>query len=81
MSVFVCLCVYVCLSSIISSELHVRSSPIFFVHVAVAGSCSDMLCISGFMDDIIFADKLLDVVTQLRRSAHAALGLAIDCAQ
>ena len=83
MSVFVCLCVYVCLSSIISSELHVRSSPIFLcmLPVAVAGSCSDMLCISGFMDDIIFADKLLDVVTQLKRSAHAALGLAIDCAQ
>ena len=33
MSVFVCLCVYVCLSAIISSELHVRSSPTFFVHV------------------------------------------------
>ena len=49
--------------------------------VAVARSCSDMLCISGFMDDIIFADKLLDVVTQLKRSAHAALGLAIDWAQ
>jgi len=49
--------------------------------LAVAGSCSDMLCISGFMDDIIFADKLLDVVTQLKRSAHAALGLAIDWAQ
>ena len=40
---------------------------------------SDTLCTSGFMDDIIFAHKprLLDVATQLKRSAHAALGLAI----
>jgi len=38
---------------------------------------------SGFMDDVIFAHKprLLDVATQLKRSAHAALGLAINCAQ
>jgi len=36
-----------------------------------------------FMDDVIFAHKprLLDVAAQLKRSAHAALGLAIDCAQ
>ena len=87
MSVFVCLCVYVCLSAIMSSELHLRSSPTFFAHVNCGrGSVllwrrSDILCISGFMDDIIFADKLLDVVTQLKRSAHAALGLAIDWAQ
>jgi len=35
------------------------------------------------MDDVIFADKpsLLDVAAQLMRSAHAALGLAINCAQ
>ena len=39
----------------------------------------DTLCTSGFM----FAHKprLLDVATQLKRSAHAALGLAINCAQ
>jgi len=42
-----------------------------------------MLCTSGFMDDIKFAHKprLLDVAAQLKRSAHAALGLAINCAQ
>jgi len=42
-----------------------------------------MLCTSGFMDGIIFAHKprLLDVAAQLKRSAHAALGLAINCAQ
>ena len=37
----------------------------------------------SFMDDVIFAHKpkLLDVAAQLKRSAHAALGLAINCAQ
>ena len=35
------------------------------------------------MDDVIFAHepRLLDVDTQLMRSAHAALGLAINCAR
>ena len=35
------------------------------------------------MDDVIFAHKprLLDVDAQLKRSVHAALGLAINCAQ
>jgi len=44
---------------------------------------SSMLCTSGFMDDVIFARKprLLDVAAQLKRSAHAALGLAVKCAQ
>jgi len=44
---------------------------------------SDTLCTSGFMDDVTFARKprLLDVAAQLKRSVHAALGLAIDCAQ
>ena len=35
---------------------------------------SDTLCTSGFMDDVMFAHKL-------KRSAHAALGLAINCVQ
>jgi len=61
----------------------------FFVHVNYGrGSVlvwrrSDMLCTSGFMDDVMFAHKLrlLDVAAQLKRSAHAALGLAVNCAQ
>jgi len=89
MSVAVCLSlrVCVCLSAIISSELHVRS----FVHViSDRGSVflwrrSDKLCTSGFMDDVVFAHKrrLLDVAAQLKRSAHAALGLglAVNCVQ
>ena len=81
-AVSVCLCV--CLSAIISSQLHVRSSPNFFAPVTRGyGSVlvcrrSDMLCTSGFMDDVVFAHKprLLDVAAQLKRSAHAAWGLA-----
>ena len=42
-----------------------------------------MLFTSGFMDDVIFAHKprLLDIAAQLKRSAHAAMGLAINSAQ
>jgi len=83
-----CASVCVCLSAIISPELHIRSSPIFFARVtygrgsALVWRRSDMLCASGFMDDVMFAHKprLFDAAAQLKRSAHAALGLAINCA-
>ena len=66
--------------------------PIFtkrFMHVTYGrGSVllrrrNDILCTSGFVDYVVFAHKarLLDVAAQLKRSAHAALGLAIKCAQ
>jgi len=44
---------------------------------------SDMLRTSGFMDDVISVHmpRLIDVAAQLKRSAHAALGLAIYFAQ
>ena len=67
MSVSVCLSVYVCLSMIISSELHVRSSPsvlcVLLLAVAQSSSDGDTLCTSGFMDVVIFAYKqrLLDI--------------------
>ena len=62
MSVSVCLCLCVCLAAIISirkytSDLH----QLFFEHV-IHGRGSvllwrrgDMLCTSGFMDDVVFA--------------------------
>jgi len=52
------------------------------VRVCVCIFGAVMFCISGFMDDVIFAHKprLLDVAAQLKRKRHAALGLAIDCA-
>ena len=67
-----------------TSDLHQ-----IFVHVTHGrGSVllwrrSDKLCTSGFMDDVIFAHKpsLLDVAAQLKRSAHPALGMVINCAQ
>jgi len=81
-------CVCVCLSTIISSELHFRASPNFCSCYLGRGSIllwrrSDTLCTSGFMDDVIFGNKprLLNAAANLKRSAHAALGLAINCAQ
>jgi len=43
---------------------------------------NDTLCTSGFIDDVVFANKprLFDVAANLKRSAHTALGLAINCA-
>jgi len=82
----VCLSVCVCPRSYLrnyTSDLHR-----FFLHVtydcgSVLWRRSDVLCTSGFMDDVIFAHKpmLLDVAAQLKRSTHASLGLAINCAQ
>ena len=77
-------CLYVCfrLSAIMSSELHVRSQPSFFMHVtsgAWLGPTLAGLRISGVMDDVIFAHKLrlVDVAARLRqRGSHAGLGLA-----
>jgi len=79
MSVSVC----VCLSAIIYSELHLLYSPNSLCMLPVAVARCDTLCTSCFMDDVIFAHKprLLDVAAQLKRSAHATLGLARNCAQ
>jgi len=74
MSVSVCL--YVCPRSYCQN--YTSDDPIFtkvFVHVihgrgsALLWRRSDTLCISGFMDDIIFAHKLrlLDVAARLRQ--------------
>jgi len=76
MSVSVCLCV--CLSVCDTSDLHqfLGRGPVLLWRR------SDTLCTSGFTNDVIFAHKprLLDVAAKLKRSAHAALGLAINCA-
>jgi len=86
----VCVCVCVCLS--VRDHIFGTARTIFtkfFMHVTYdCGSVrlwwrSDTLCTSGFIHDVIFAHKarLLDVSAQLKRSAHAALGLAINGAQ
>ena len=82
------MCVFVCPRSYLwnyTSDLH----QIFFIYVTHGrGSVllwrrSDLLCTSGFLDDVMSAHKprLLDVAAQLKRSAHAALGSAISRAQ
>ena len=87
MSVYVCVCVCVCPRSYLRN--YTCDFTKIFMHVTYGrGSVllwrhSDMSCTSGFMDDVMFAHKprLLDVAAQLKRSAHAALGLAINWAQ
>ena len=54
------------------------------LHKIFARSSSGVVVIVlRFVDDVIFSRKprLLDVAAQLKRSAHTALGLAINCAQ
>jgi len=87
MSVSVCLSV--CVSACFSVHDHIfrTACPIFtkvFVRVTYGrGSFlwrhSDTLCVSGFMDDVIFAHKprLLDEA----QYTHTPLGLARNCAQ
>ena len=85
----VCVRVCVSLSTIMSSDLYTSDLRHFFALATYGRGWvllwrrSDTLCTSGFMDDAIFANKprLLDVAAQLKRNAHAALGLAISCAQ
>jgi len=67
--VLCCMCLCVCLSAIVSSLEYVQTSP-DFVHVTHgrAGSVllrwrSDTLRISGFMDDVVFAHKLIGCST------------------
>jgi len=85
--VCLCVCVYVCLSvrnHIYTSDLHHISAHVTHGRGSVLlWRSSDTLCTYGSMDDVIFAHKprLLDVAAQLKRNAHAALGLAINCAQ
>ena len=83
----VCLSVCVCCLSV-RDHIFGTTRPIFanflcMLSMAMARSTSDTSCISGFIDDVVFAHKprLFDVAAQLKRSAHAALGLAINCAQ
>jgi len=89
-SVFLCLCV--CLS--VGDHIFGTTRPIFtnilcMLPMAVAPPpplwqrSDDMLCTSGFMDDVIFAHKprLFDVAAHPKRSAYAVLGLATNCAQ
>jgi len=88
MSVSVCLCVCLCVCVFVCPRSYLQNYTSnlqqFFVLVtcghglALLWQRSDMLRISGFMDDIIFAHKLrlVDVAARLRQSgSRAALSL------
>ena len=85
----VSVCVFVCPRSYLrkyTSDRHQISCACYlwlWLGPPVLWRRSDTLCTSGFIDDVVFAQKprLLDVGAQLKRSAHAALGLTINCAQ
>ena len=81
-SVSVCLCVLSVRDHIVETTRPIFTNFWRLCSVLLWRRC-DMLCTSGFMDDVIFAHKprLLDVAAQLKRSAHAALGMAINCEQ
>jgi len=82
----VCVCVFVCPRANLwkcTSDLR----PIFCTchllpWLSPALAAEWYLSTSGFTDDVIFPrkERLLDVAAQLKRGAHAALGLAIICA-
>ena len=83
-SVSVCACVSVCPQSYLQNYTPIFT--IFLVLVTYGRDSSSVICyvLPVVMDDVIFAHKLrlLNVTAhQLKRSAHAALGLAINCAQ
>jgi len=84
-SVCLCVCVFVCPRSYLRNY----TFDVYHLYLVTYGRgsvllwrYSDTLCASGYTDDVIFAHKprLLDVAAQLNRHAHAALGLAINCA-
>ena len=84
MNLSVCLCVFFS----VRNHIFGTTRPIFTIFVRVTYGRdsvllwrrSDMLRTFGFMNDVISAHKprLLGVAAQLRRSSHAALGLAIN---
>ena len=68
-----------CLSTSISLEVHVQSLHNFLCLLGL-WQRSDTSCTSGCIDDVILVHKpvQLNVVTQLKKSLYAALGLAIN---
>jgi len=85
-SVCVYVCVFVCPRAYLRkymSDLHQILCMLHGHGLVLLWQRSDTLHTSGFIDDVIFAYKprLLDVAAQLKRSAHSALGLSVNCAQ
>jgi len=72
----------VCMCLSVSDHIFGTTRPIF-TKIFARSSSGVVVIVLRFVDDVIFSRKprLLDVAAQLKRSAHTALGLAINCAQ
>ena len=88
MSVYLCACVcmFVCLRSYLRNYTFNLNSKLFVLVTDGRGSIHlwrRSLVMFYVMDDVMFAHKprFLDVAAQLKCSAHAALGLAVNFAQ
>ena len=77
----VCVCVCVCLS--VRDHIFGTARPIYTIFSCMLAMAMALSSSDGFMDDVTFSQKarLLDVAAKLKSSTHAALGLAITCAQ
>ena len=79
----VSVCVFVCPRSYVRNDTSDLYECYYGRGSVLLWRRSDTLLTSGFIDSVISAHKprLLGVAAQLKRSAHAALGLATKCAQ
>ena len=79
----VSVCVFVCPRSYVRNDTSDLYECFYGRGSVILWRRSDTLLTSGFIDSVISAHtpRLLGVAAQLKRSAHAALGLAIKCAQ
>ena len=83
MSVYLCACVSVCDHIFGTTRSILTANCLCLLPMAVARSSSGGVVMFYIMDDVMFAHKprFLDVASQLKCSAHAALGLAVNFAQ
>ena len=79
MSVCGCGCVCVCLRSCLRTTRPIFTKFLGMLPMTVAGSFSGGVVIYFLFCGGRHKPRLLDVTAQLKRSPHAALGLAINC--
>jgi len=77
-----CMSVYVCLFSIISAELHVRSSPNFFVHVTYGcGRSSSNSVVIRYVFPVLWMTSYLHISQLAVRRRRQAEAVRLTCTQ